>query len=146
MSSKTKIIVLRMKELIYTGVFIVLGILLILLLLFMFLPKKDQPQDAVPTMKYVAGVYTTSIPLNSSNLDVEVVVDGSRVRSIRFVNLNETVTTMYPLLQPALEDLAAQICSQQSLENVSYAEENQYTSKVLLDAIRTALDKATPKK
>ena len=39
MSSKTKIVVLHMKEVIYTVVFVVLGILLILLLTFMFLPK-----------------------------------------------------------------------------------------------------------
>ena len=35
MSSKTKIVVLRMKELIYTGIFVALGILLILLLVYM---------------------------------------------------------------------------------------------------------------
>ena len=39
MSSKTKIVVLRMKELIYTGIFVALGILLILLLVYMFAPK-----------------------------------------------------------------------------------------------------------
>ena len=33
MSAKTKIIVLRMKELIYTGIFIALGLLLIILLI-----------------------------------------------------------------------------------------------------------------
>ena len=41
MSSKTKIVVLHMKEVIYTVVFIVLGILLILLLTFMFLPNGE---------------------------------------------------------------------------------------------------------
>ena len=40
MSSKTKIVVLHMKELIYTVVFVVLGILLVLLLVYMFLPDK----------------------------------------------------------------------------------------------------------
>lgn len=40
MSAKTKIIVLRMKELIYTGIFIALGLLLIILLIACFSPKK----------------------------------------------------------------------------------------------------------
>ena len=35
MSAKTKIVVLRMKELIYTGIFVALGILLIILLIAM---------------------------------------------------------------------------------------------------------------
>ena len=42
MSAKTKIVVLHMKELIYTAIFIGLGILLIALLLFMFFPKKEK--------------------------------------------------------------------------------------------------------
>ena len=38
MSSKTKIVVLHMKEIIYTVIFAVLAIVLILLLIFMFRP------------------------------------------------------------------------------------------------------------
>ena len=43
MGSKTKIVVLHMKEIIYTAIFAVLAIILILLLVFMFRPgaKKD---------------------------------------------------------------------------------------------------------
>ena len=39
MSSKTKIVVLHMKEIIYTVIFAVLAIILILLLIFMFRPE-----------------------------------------------------------------------------------------------------------
>ena len=41
MSSKTKIVVLHMKEVIYTVVLVFLGILLIQLLTFMFLPNVE---------------------------------------------------------------------------------------------------------
>ena len=40
MSSKTKIVVLHMKEIIYTTIFIVLGILLLLSFLCFFLKRK----------------------------------------------------------------------------------------------------------
>ena len=40
MSSKTKIVVLHMKEIIYTAIFAVLAIILILLFFIMFLPEK----------------------------------------------------------------------------------------------------------
>ena len=43
MKSKTKIIVLHMKEIVYTIIFAVLGILLILLLILMFHPKEQSP-------------------------------------------------------------------------------------------------------
>ena len=41
MSSKTKIVVLRMKEIIYTAIFVGLAILLITLCFIMFRPGKD---------------------------------------------------------------------------------------------------------
>ncbi len=42
MSSRTKIVVLHLKELLYTGIFVVLGVLFIVLLVIMFLPDKKQ--------------------------------------------------------------------------------------------------------
>ena len=43
MSSKTKIVVLHIKELIYTGIFILLGIILLFLLISMFTPEQATP-------------------------------------------------------------------------------------------------------
>ena len=50
--------------------------------------------------------------------------------------------TMYPLMQPTLNDLAGQIISNQSTENLTYPSTSRYTSTALLNAINTALDKA----
>ncbi len=141
MSAKTKIVVLHMKELIYTAIFVGLGILLVVLLLFMFLPKKEKDKP-VETMKYVAGVYTSSILFHDSTLDVQVIVDENRINSISLVNLNETVTTMYPLVEPALEEVSDQIIKTQSVENISYQADNQYTTVMLLNAVENALEKA----
>ena len=141
MSAKTKIVVLHMKELIYTAIFVGLGILLIMLLLFMFLPKKDK-DNSVETMKYVAGVYTSSILFNDSALDAQIIVDENKINSISLVNLNETVATMYPLVEPALEEVADQIIKTQSVENISYQADNQYTTIMLLNAVENALEKA----
>ncbi len=141
MSVKTKIVVLHMKELIYTAIFVGLGILLIVLLLFMFLPDKKEG-ESVETMQYVAGVYTSSILFNDSTIDVQVIVDENRINSIDLVNLDETVTTMYPLVEPAFENLTEQILEKQSLENITYPEDNQYTSVMLLNAVENALAKA----
>lgn len=144
MSSKTKIVVLHLKELIYTGIFVVLGILFLLLLIIMFLPgKKTTPEGSgADEGRYNPGKYTTSLILGNSAVDVEVVVDDNNINSIRLVNLDEAVTTMYPLMEPALNDLASQICTKQSLEDITYSDDNKYTSQVLLDAITSALVKA----
>ena len=84
MSAKTRIVVLHMKEVIYTAIFVGLGIVLVILLLFMFLPKK-QKGDAEPTMQYTAGVYTSSVMMGSQSADVQVIVDENRIQSISLV-------------------------------------------------------------
>lgn len=142
MKSKTKIVVLHMKEIIYTAIFIVLAILLIALLAAMFLPDKDK-KSADSSQKYTPGVYTSTLTLNNTTLEVEVTVDESHINSIRFSNLDETVTTMFPLVQPAIEDIAEQIYQSQSLENITYPEDTPYTSQVIVETIQKALEKAT---
>ncbi len=143
MSAKTKIVVLQLKELIYTGIFVVLGIFLILLLVFMFLPEKKEASPSEPVMKYVAGVYQTSIMLNNSSIDLEVVVDQDYISSIRLVPLDESVAAMYPLVEPALDSLTSQIYASQSLEGVTYNADQQFTSMLLLSAIEDCLEKAS---
>ena len=131
MSSKTKIVVLRMKEIIYTGIFVGLAILLVTLCLIMFRPKKD-----------TAGIYSASLNLGNQDVNVQVAVDANRISSVSLVPLSEAVTTMYPLMQPTLDELADQIVTTQSLENLTYSSQSRYTSAALLKAIQTALDKA----
>ena len=144
MSSKTKIIVLHLKELIYAGIFTVLGIVFLTLLIILFLPQKqgDKPSFSDGAAHYVPGKYTASIQLSEGTVDVEVVVDQANINSIRLENLSEAVTTMYPLMAPCMETIANQVCERQSLDDISYPEENKYTSQLLLSAIQAALEKA----
>lgn len=142
MSSKTKIVVLHMKEIIYTAIFLGLALVLLILLTVMFgSGRKPQPPADAPK-KYTPGIYTSTLALNNTNLEVEVTVDESRINSIRFSNLDESVTTMFPLVQPAMEDIATQICDTQSLDQITFSEESPYTSQLILDAISRALEKA----
>ena len=130
-----------MKEVIYTTIFIILGIVLIFLLVYMFGPSRHNKTDTGQP-KYKAGVYTSSIQFEGQNLDVQVVVDENHINSVSFVNLNDTVTTMYPLMQPAMDTLSEQIVKNQSTKNISYSDETRYTSTVLLKAVDKALSKA----
>lgn len=141
MSSKTKIVVLRMKEIIYTAIFIGLGILLITLFLIMFHPKKDAAQTASDSVQYIPGVYTASLVLGSQNVNVEVAVDADHINSISFSPLSDSVATHVSSDGPSITQLSDQICQTQSLENLSYPEGSQYTSQALVGAIRTALAK-----
>ena len=140
-----------MKELIYTAIFAALGILFIVLLVMMFLPDKESASDSVPeedtvttasSALYIPGVYTTELVLGNQTIDVEVIVDKDSITSISMVNLNDSVTTMYPLLEPAFDSICSQVYELQTLEGVTYSSDSKYTSLVLLEAIQNSLDKA----
>ena len=139
MNKKAKIVVLHLKELIYTGIFLILGILFVILLVMMFSPRKD---SAAATSLYTPGQYTTSLTFNGNVVDVKVTVDEDKITSISLDNLEETVSVMYPLMEPALEDLSSQILASQSLDNITYSNDNKYTSMLLLDAIASSLEQA----
>ena len=158
MSAKTKIVVLHMKELIYTGIFAALGILFIVLLVVMFLPDKENSIGSNPSQEettsedtaassgsvYIPGVYTTSLALGQNSLEIEIVLDAEHINSIRLVNLSEAVTTMYPLIEPSFDTLVSQIYAGQPLDQITFSDENRYTSSVLLGAITQTLQKAVP--
>lgn len=144
MSAKTKIVVLKTKELIYTAIFLVLGILLILLFVNMFSGNKAKTTSAVPSAEassYIPGVYCTSLPLGDHSVEIAVTIDSDRICAVDFVNLPEETATMYPLLETAMNSLSDQIVSEQSLE-VSYTTQTQYTSQALLSAIQSAINLA----
>ena len=46
------------------------------------------------------------------------------------------------LVEPALEEVSDQIIKTQSVENISYQADNQYTTVMLLNAVENALEKA----
>ena len=144
MRGKTKIVVLKLKELIYAGIFLVLGILAIILLAITFTNKdeKTSPVSQDSSAIYVPGTYTTAMVLNGSNVELAVTVDETAILSIELQNMDEIVSVMYPLMEPALEELASQIMENQSIEGIQYSSDNLYTSTVLLNAITSSLNQA----
>ena len=171
MSANTKIVVLRRKELLYTGIFAALGVLFIILLLMLLLPGKDtdasygtpdSPDDTAAEMPdnvadvstgavadtgntYIPGIYTTELILGNETVNVEVIVSDHAITSVSLADPSETLTTMYPLLESTMESLNDQLCEMQDPEQITYSAETRYTSLVLLEAVKASLEKAKPK-
>lgn len=152
MSSKTKIVVLHLKELIYTGIFVVLGILFIILLFIMFRSDKDAPentpdtpgtetQDEEQTPVYQPGAYRSALYLDDETVEINLTVDETQILSLTLLPLNDKVATLYPLLEPSFDALAEQICEKQSLDDITYPDESAYTSQLLLEVIGDTLAK-----
>ena len=146
MSANTKIVVLRRKELLYTGIFAALGVLFVILLLMLLLPGKaaDTSGTVGTDNTYIPGIYTTELILGSETVNVEVIVNDHAITSLSLADPDETLTTMYPLLEPTMDSLSEQICETQDLSQVTYSAETRYTSLVLLEAVKASLEKAKP--
>ena len=139
---KTRIVVIRMKEIIYTSIFIGIGILLIILLVFVLKPKAEKQIDQT-SARFNAGIYTSTLSLNNTALNLEITIDPDRITSIRLVNIDDTVTTMFPLLKPALSDLESQIIEKQGTTDIKMSDDSRYTQTLLLNEIDTLINEAS---
>ena len=142
--SRTRIVILQMREIIYTAVFVGLGILLLIILFFMFWPDgKDENKEQADNGKtavYEAGVYSKQMTVGDSVINLQVVLDEEQVKSVEMINLDDTVSAMYPLMKPSVESISNQLASGVSLDEVVLSDEGQYTEKMILNEVDSVLD------
>ena len=144
--AKTRIIVLKLKKLLRIAVPVAIVLVLFLFFLLFFSPSGEDEgngETVTPSSAtYRAGVYTSVMELNDSFLNLEVVVDENHIKSVRLVNLDEATAAMYPLMEPAVADISAQLSAGTALSDIALSESSRYTQTLLLDGIRATLEKA----
>ncbi len=155
--SRTRIVIFQMKEIIYTAVFVGLGILLLVLLFFMFWPGKEKgstntSSSAISSLKksastgsdkYIAGVYNSELTLGESKINLRVSLDKDRVKSVEIVNLKESVETMYPLIKPAVKEISDQLAQDIAPDQVVLSDDSPYTSQLILDTVCQVMNEAS---
>lgn len=140
MSTKTRIIVIKCKELIAAVLLSIIALVLIILLIIAFM-NKDAGKQSAPTGRYAAGVYSSSVILNGNPVEIRVTVDEDNINNIEMVNVSESVTTMYPLIQNSFEEIKNSVIENDGVEGVTYSSDNKYTATMILKAIDSALEK-----
>lgn len=145
--SKTRIVVLQVKKIIYTGVFVVIGIAILAFLLAMFWPKQkterssaSKLQENTSEKKYEAGVYTKEIEIGDTTVNLELALDESQVKSLQIVNLEESVETMYPLMKPTVEKISKGLVAGKDIDKIELSEDAKYTEKMLVESVETMLE------
>lgn len=142
METNPKIFVFQLKELIYTIVFISLAVLLILLLVFMFIPNDNE--DATETSSpYTAGTYSSYVIYNSTPLEVSVKLDKDHINSVDFIPISEDIATISSVAETSLNDIEKQVLQNQSTLNIYSSAESKYTYGILVNAVECAIDKST---
>lgn len=154
-----KIVVLKLRELIYTGIFLFFGVILILLLVTMFRGSHpdapDTSEPAAPTsataVSLQPGLYTTELIMGGNAFVLELRVQPDQDKSLHLapvsaptegISEDEYIATMYPLVEPALDILTRTLTEGAPLSEVTFSLENQYTGTLLLQAAELLLIKA----
>ena len=106
----------------------------------MFAPEEKSIKTSAGV--YTPGVYTSTIALGDNTLDVAVSVDADHITSVSLNHLSDSVSAMYPLLEPSLEEINAQLENISSIDDLKLNSENKYTGLILQQAIKNALSKA----
>lgn len=155
MSGSTRIVVIPLKKLIV--MVCVIAALIILAAIFIFGGSSSDAakstgvniSTSTDTVKkntscptYSPGVYTSSILLNGTPIDIQVTVDSDNINNIEMVNLSESVQTMYPMLNSSFNEIKTAVINNGSTDNITYNAGSKYTATMLLSAIDSALAKA----
>ena len=142
---KSRFVVLRMKDIIRTGIFILIGIVLLVALIWAIMPNRSPQNDTGSVSatfgSFVPGTYTSYIILHNRPIVVSVTVDEEAILDIAISEIEETVEVFYPLIRPTMTTLTQQILTTQNT-NIEAPLETLHTSRILLDAINMALYQA----
>lgn len=132
----TKIIVVHIKQLIKTSLFILLGLALITIIIYIFIPKGEK------LSLYKPGTYKTQMMIDNDPIIISVIVSENKILAIEFDDLNEIKSVFYPLIKPTFEIIAKDIIKTQSIRNIKVQPQEAENSKLLIKTISIALNQA----
>jgi uncharacterized protein with FMN-binding domain len=141
----TKIFVIQLRELFKRAVYVLIGIVLLLLLAYFFIPKTKNVADPATLGHnsdiYTPGTYAIELLLNNAPVNLEVEVTENEILSVKFTGFDEQQQVFYPLFDPVMKHLSSEVLKAQS-SDVAMNTDYEITNRVLLDAIRVALTSA----
>lgn len=132
----TKIVVVKLKDILKKSILVLIGIIILATIAYFFIPKSNHSQA-----KYNAGTYSSKIILHNNPVLIEVTVSKDEILDIALLNMKETQEVFYPLFEASIDEIASQVIENQSTV-VSSNVNNNFTTKIIVDAINNALEKA----
>jgi hypothetical protein len=153
--------VFHIRQLLKSGAFILAGLLIILLLIWVLSPKERNDRERVPRVMaptssayltfnaddvfghvlYIPGSYRSVIVLDDNNVYITVTVDAFNITDVTLSNMAYAQQRLYPLFMPVMDILRHDILLYQTT-NVSLPYHGPQTGQILLEAINMALNQA----
>ena len=132
----TKFVVVKLKELIKTVIFAVLGVVILVGLIWFFLSLGNSDSGT-----YRDGVYHTQVALGSENAMVSVTIEDGKIEDVALTEVSESTMVFYPLLESAADEVSKQVVKTQSL-TIQVSEKNAYSAQAILEAVAQGLKEA----
>ena len=132
-----RIMSLKLNRLLLYALGALAVLILLALLLFKVIGNGSDPSQA----KYYPGTYTTSVPLGTGSITVEMVFSKNGIEKVNY-EIPEAVQKVYPLVQPTAASIGDQLAEGISLEAVQVDSSSYVTASHLLDAMKLTVEKA----
>ncbi len=129
---QSRIFVVKLKDIIRTAVFAILGIAVIAAAVIFIFGGKGE---------YKEGTYTSGIILHGSPVELEVKVSRNAIESITLGDMGETQAVFYPTFNSCFDELAAAVIENQSTD-IELNKDYEVAEGILLDAVDNALEQA----
>ncbi len=133
---KTKFMVIKLKELIKTVLFAVIGAIIIIMLIIILVPKSA---DA----KYKSGTYTTNVTMGDETAAVCLTFSETEITDATFIPTSDTLSVFYPLAQTTADDICAQIVDYQTTDGVTPTSDYAVTGELILAAADNCIERAS---
>ena len=137
---KSRFVVLQMKDIVRTGIFVIIGLILLIVLIWAIMPRGAGTD--MGARNFTPGTYTSYIIIHNRPIGISVTVDESRIIDIALSEMEESQEVFYPLIRPTMATLSAEVISRQTT-NIEAPADAAITSRILLDAINNALMQAS---
>ena len=134
----TKFVVVKMRELLKTAVFAVLGVIILVGLITFFLRMGAGEE----TGQYRDGTYEAVVQLGTEQAVVSVEINDGKIAQVTMQEMAESVVVMYPMVESTMDEIAAQVIQNQSAQQVDVSSQQTYSAQVLLDAVAQCLAQA----
>jgi uncharacterized protein with FMN-binding domain len=133
----TKIIVLKLQQIIKSFLMALAGLILIALLVFFLIPKNKSKNSGI----YIPGTYSSEFTLHNKPINIEVSVDKNKIYDINISNLDDYHKVFYPFIEPVMQSISQEVISNQNLD-ITLKNDYAFTERMLLSAISSAVNKA----
>ena len=133
--SKTKFMVIKLKELIKTIIFAIIGAAIIIALIIVLIPKSADAQ-------YKSGTYTTNVSMGDETASLSLTFSENKITNIDFIPTSSTLEVFYPLVQTTADEICAQILSSQTTDNINLDSEHAAAGEIILGAADACNERA----